>query len=153
MSSQSVAKGAREPARDQKGASRTGGVSTETSAGEQAGRGASHAERTRGSPAQATPESDSLAAGNAVGFLQILRETLHSDEMTSRTCRIILTLAAGLTIVMLSLVAVVVTVMVKAPAEFKWVLSVGPVILISGGSWVRSRRRGAKKTPALSDRG
>ena len=66
--------------------------------------------------------------------------------MTSRACRLMITLAVSLAIVLVPVAAVAFIVMVKAPVEWKYILGGGSTAFISLGSWFFGRRRAAKKS-------
>jgi hypothetical protein len=72
---------------------------------------------------------------------------LDSEERTSRLCRIIGQITVGVVSTVLPLVAVLVVVTVKAPADLKYILGGGSTILIWLGSWLLARRRSTKYRP------
>jgi hypothetical protein len=119
---------------------------TEISALQSASRDGSRAQQTRGSPNRSTRRNDSQLQGKPVEFADVLRQTLKSDEMTSRACRLMITLAFGLAIVLVPVAAVAFIVMVKAPVDWKYILSAGSAVFISLGSWFFGRQRAAKKS-------
>lgn len=165
MSSQSVVQGDREPVHSQgyapknsedvsvpersstdqlAGKDSPGIADIEISSGQSASRGGSRAPRTRLSPGQSTRRNDSQ--GKPAGFTDVLRQTLKSDEMTARACRLMITLAVSLAIVLVPVAAVAFIVLVKVPVDLKYILGAGSTVFISLGSWFFGRRRAAKKS-------
>jgi hypothetical protein len=113
-----------------------------------ASRSGSRAQRTRGSPEESTRNRSYLQTEPA-GLIDVMRETLMSDEMTSRACRLIITLAVGLAIVLVPVAAVAFVVMLKAAVAWKVIVGAGSTVFISVGSWLFGRRRSAKKSRRL----
>jgi hypothetical protein len=108
--------------------------------------GGSHAERVRGSPSQSTRRSYTKRQRKPAGLADVLHQTLNSDEMTARACRLMITLGVSLAIVLVPVAAVAFIVMVKAPVEWKYILGGGSAVFVSVGSWFFSRRRAARRT-------
>jgi hypothetical protein len=167
MSSQSVAQGDREPAEspgptpknsdvvsargrsltDLQGVESTRpGIGDEGEVEPSASDGGSPAPRTRGSPGESTRRKTSATRAAGGGLTGILSETLQSDEMTSRACRLMITAAVGLAIVVVPVASVAFIIMVKAPADWKILLGAGSTVFITIGSWLFGRRRRAKKS-------
>jgi hypothetical protein len=167
MSSQSVVEGGQEPIQSRGYAPKSGddvsmpeGSSTEqparqdnpgmadneVSARQSTSHGRSRAQQTRGSPPPSTRRNNAQLQGRSAGFPDVLRQTLKSDEMTSRACRLMITLAVSLAIVLVPVAAAAFIVMVKAPVDWKFMLSGGSAVFISLGSWFFGRRRVAKKS-------
>lgn len=167
MSSQSVVQGDREPVQSRGYAPENGDdvnmptrsstdqlaqndnprtASTEIATRPSNSRIGSRAQRTRGSPSQPNRRDDSRLQAQPAGFVDVLRQTLKSDEMTSRACRLMITLAMSLAIVLIPLAAVAFIVMVKAPVDWKVILGAGSTIFISFGSLFFGHRRATRKS-------
>lgn len=165
MSSQSVVEGGQEPVQSRGYAPKSGDdasmpecsstdrlarkdnpgmADNKAPAGQSTSRGRSRAQQTRGSPPPT--RRNSQLQGRSAGFPDVLRQTLKSDEMTSRACRLMITLAVSLAIVLVPISAIAFIVMVKAPVDWKLMLSGGSAVFISLGSWFFGRRRVAKKS-------
>jgi O-antigen/teichoic acid export membrane protein len=71
---------------------------------------------------------------------------LNSEEMTSRACRLMITLAVSLAIVLVPIAAAAFIIMVKAPADWKYMLAGGSTVFITVGSWVFGHRKAPRKS-------
>jgi hypothetical protein len=166
MSSRSVVQGDREPVQSRGYAPKSGddvGVPEHNSTDElakndnpqnedtgtlvrqSARRSGSQTQRVRGSPSPARRNAPRSSQGKPVGFPDVLRQTLKSDEMTSRACRLMITMAVSLAIVLVPIAAVAFLIMIKAPVDWKYILGGGSTVLITLGSWFFGRRRAVRK--------
>ena len=167
MSSQSVVQGDREPAKSPGSAPKNSddvgvpersladprgqgtirpGSGNEIKVAPTTSSGGSPAQRTRGSPDRSTRRKTSASQADSGGLTEILRETLNSDEMTSRACRLMITASVAAAIIMTPIVSVAFIIMVKTPADWKILLGAGSTVFITVGSWLFGRHRAAKKS-------
>lgn len=163
MSSRSVVEGDREPVESRDYAPKSGDSvsvpersSTEhvartdnpDSAGSEiakpTNRRGSRAQPTRGSPSQSTKSDNDPPQAQSGGLLNLVRETLKSDEMTTRARQLMITGAACFAIVAVPVAATAFIVMTKAPVDWKYILGVGSSIFIAVGSWLFGRHRNAR---------
>lgn len=110
-------------------------------------RSGSRAQQTRGSPSQSTESDNYPPQEQSVGLVNLVRETLKSDEMTMRARQLMITGAVCFAIVAVPVAATAFIVMTKAPVDWKYILAGGSSIFIALGSWLFGRHRNAKKSP------
>ena len=81
------------------------------------------------------------------GASWVIYATLNSDDMTRRLCRIIGQIAVAGASIVLPLLAIVVILMVKAPADLKYVMAGGSTVAIWIGTWTFGRYRSRRRHP------
>ena len=112
------------------------------SRGKPSGRGGTRAASTNGPRDVSAQPSE--AEWHLSGIARVVYEALKSDEMTARLCRIIITTATGLAIILAFVAAIIFIAAVKAPLDWKYILGAGSTVAISAGSLIFSRWRIAK---------